>query len=87
VWLTNQTTQAHAPDVEINGPFVEQLGLELAPSGEIKTNQPFNETSVPGVFAAGDCATMMRAVTTATMAGSMAAVGASGQIQREDLYS
>ncbi|SMR54942.1 unnamed protein product [Zymoseptoria tritici ST99CH_3D1] len=36
---------------KINGPFVEQLGLELADTAVIKTSSPWYETSVPGVFA------------------------------------
>ena len=66
--------------MEINGPFAQQLGLELTPSGEIKTNPPFNETSVSGVFSGGDCMTMMRAVPMAAAAGGMCAVGAVAQL-------
>lgn len=35
-------SQAHPPTVEINGPFVGQLKVELTPTGEIKTSPPFN---------------------------------------------
>jgi glutamate synthase (NADPH/NADH) small chain len=35
--------------------LVEQLGLELDQRGNIKVNQDDFSTSIPGVFAAGDC--------------------------------
>jgi gliotoxin/aspirochlorine biosynthesis thioredoxin reductase len=75
--------QAHHPQVKLNGPFVEQLGLELAPTGEVKVNPPFNETSVPGVFAAGDVATQMRAVLAALSMGGMAGVGSASAVQAD----
>jgi gliotoxin/aspirochlorine biosynthesis thioredoxin reductase len=78
--------QTYAPSVEINGPL-QDLGLEMNPSGEIKVNPPFNETSVSGVFAGGDCATMMRAVPQATTGGMLAGVGAASQIQAEDFQA
>lgn len=50
------------PHSQVKGPFAKQLSLELGPNGEIKTSQPFYETTVPGVFAVGDCATVMKSV-------------------------
>lgn len=41
------------------------------------------ETSVPGVFAIGDCATFMKSVTNAIAMGTVAAAGVSGQLQSE----
>jgi thioredoxin reductase len=67
--------------VEINGPFASQLSLELAPTGEIKTSPPFNQTSLEGVFACGDAATMMRAVPMAAAMGGMAAAGIAAQVE------
>jgi gliotoxin/aspirochlorine biosynthesis thioredoxin reductase len=63
--------------------LTKQLGLEMTPTGEIKVNAPFNETSVPGCFAAGDAATMMRSVVQSMSMGGFAAVGAIGAIQHE----
>lgn len=65
----------HQPSTKTRGPFAEQLGLELQPSGDIMVRQPFNETSVPGVFAAGDCATPIKAVSHAVAMGTIAAAG------------
>jgi thioredoxin reductase len=74
----------HKPVGELNGNWVGQLGLETTEQGQIKTKFPFNETSVPGVFAVGDCGTMMQAVTIAISAGGMAAAGIVAQLEAED---
>ncbi|KAI0014606.1 hypothetical protein F4780DRAFT_200816 [Xylariomycetidae sp. FL0641] len=75
---------AHVPDSELNGPFVKDLGVELTPQGYINTLPPFQNTNVPGVFAAGDCATMMKAIPTAMMMGSTVAAGLAHALQAED---
>ncbi|MCJ1271571.1 hypothetical protein MMC22_011473 [Lobaria immixta] len=71
----------HKPKTELNGPFAHQLSLELTDQGDIKTTQPFYESTVPGVFAAGDCATPLKAVTQALAMGSFGAGGLVGQLQ------
>ncbi|KAL5337255.1 hypothetical protein BJX70DRAFT_399900 [Aspergillus crustosus] len=68
------------PPVKINGPFHKQLGLDVDPMGFIKTNPPFNETSVSGVFAVGDCASMVKATTQAIAMGSFGAAGLVAQL-------
>jgi thioredoxin reductase len=67
--------QANTPRTRNNGPFVEQLHLELGDNGEIKTSSPFQETNVPGVYAVGDIATMFRMVSLALAQGGMCAAG------------
>ena len=62
---------------------MEQLGLELGPQGEIKVTPPFNQTSVPGVFAAGDVATPMRSAIMAISMGATAGVGLVKELQAE----
>ena len=71
----------HRPKTEVNGPFARQLALELTEGGDIKTSQPFFETSVPGCFATGDCATYMKAVTSAISMGALGAGGLASQLQ------
>ncbi|KAF6816603.1 thioredoxin reductase-like protein 1 [Colletotrichum musicola] len=66
---------AHQPLSQAKGPFAQQLGLELTPTGDIATTPPFGETTVPGVFAVGDCATQLKAVAQAVAMGTMAAGG------------
>ncbi|CZT21194.1 related to thioredoxin reductase [Ramularia collo-cygni] len=71
----------HRPKAEVNGPFARQLALELTEAGDIKTSQPFHETSVSGCFAVGDCATYMKAVTSAISMGALGAGGLASQLQ------
>ncbi|KAI0525876.1 hypothetical protein F5B22DRAFT_257849 [Xylaria bambusicola] len=75
---------AHIPDFELNGCFAKDLGVELAPQGHITTLPPFFNTTVPGVYAAGDCATVFRSVPNATMMGSFVAAGLAHSLQAED---
>ena len=73
----------HRPKTEINGPFARDLGLELTESGDIKVSQPFCESSVKGVFAVGDCATPLQAVSQAVAMGGFSAGGLVTQLQFE----
>ena len=73
----------HKPKNQLNGPFVEQLSLEMTEMGVIKTSPPFYETSVAGVFAVGDCASPMPAVVNAVAMGAFAAGGLVGQLGAE----
>lgn len=73
----------HKPKSELNGPFAPQLLLELTEQGVIKTTQPFYESSVKGVFAVGDCASPMPAVSNAVAQGAFAAGGLVSQLQSE----
>lgn len=79
--------QAYHPLVELNGPFASQLGLNVGEQGEIVTNPPFCETSVKGVYAAGDAASTMRVVLNAMTQGSMAAAGLVTQVLAEKAAS
>ncbi|KAM0277527.1 hypothetical protein ACHAQH_005726 [Verticillium albo-atrum] len=74
---------AHAPLTKANGPFVEQLSLELTENGDFKTINPFGETTVTGVYAAGDNMQMMKAVPLAAASGAMTAGGMSGPLSTE----
>ncbi|KAL1835471.1 hypothetical protein VTK73DRAFT_5624 [Phialemonium thermophilum] len=75
---------SHQPPTVPNGPFAQQLALELnQPSGEIKTTYPFQETSSRGVFAVGDCASPLKAVAMAIVSGATAAAGISFQLGPE----
>jgi thioredoxin reductase len=74
---------AHKPKTKLRGDLAQQLCLELAPAGIIKVNPPFNQTSLRGVFATGDCAAPMQTVTNALQSGSCTGGGAPLQIQAE----
>lgn len=74
---------AHKPKTKLRGSLHEQLGLELGPKGNINTNPPFNQTSLKGVFAAGDCCSPMQTVTAALYTGTCTGGGAPSQLQAE----
>lgn len=70
----------NVPNSKLNGTFHEQLGLETDPMAFIKSKPPFNETDVPGVFVAGDCGTMFKAVPQAISGGMFASGGLVAQL-------
>ncbi|ERT00413.1 uncharacterized protein SPSK_09574 [Sporothrix schenckii 1099-18] len=76
---------AHAPATRPRGPFAQQLGLATVPpstvDGDIQVALPHYETSVRGVFAAGDnCAAGMKTVAHAMLSGNVAGMGAASQL-------
>jgi len=71
----------HNPETVVQGPFVEQLGLATIPLGDIQADGPFYETSVPGVYAVGDCSTPYKVTPSSITSGCNAAVAASAEIQ------
>ncbi|KAJ5358497.1 uncharacterized protein N7496_010910 [Penicillium cataractarum] len=73
------------PQTEVIAPFAKQLALTMTEGGDIQTTPPFNETSVSGVFAAGDCATPIKAVSQAVAMGCVTAVGVVVQLQAQPL--
>ncbi|KUI59136.1 hypothetical protein VP1G_06425 [Cytospora mali] len=80
------TTEAfleHKPKTKLSGSLAQQLGVELTPMNTIKANPPFNQTSIKGVFAAGDCSTPMHTITAALHSGTCTGGGAPLQIQAE----
>ncbi len=73
----------HKPISKVNGPWAQQLGLEITEMGDYKVAFPFNETNVHGVFAVGDCGTPMKAVAPAIASGGATAAGAAAQVEAE----
>lgn len=78
---TEEKFLVHNPLTSPQGPFVEQLGLEVTPMGDIKAEAPFFGTNVPGVYAVGDCSTMYKVIPSAISSGCNAAVAAAAEIQ------
>lgn len=74
---------AHKPKTKLRGNLALQLGCALSPMHTVVVNPPFNQTSVKGVFAAGDCSTPMHTVTAALHSGTCTGGGAPLQIQAE----
>lgn len=60
---------------------IAQLGVEFGEDGLIKTEKPFQNTNISGVFAAGDCQSFMRSLVVSTYSGQMAGVGVAHSLQ------
>lgn len=65
----------HQPYSKVNEDLVSGLGLELDDWGDIKVAPLFCSTSVPGLYAAGDCASMMKTILNALSMGTCAGAG------------
>ncbi|OJD30972.1 thioredoxin reductase [Diplodia corticola] len=70
----------HRPLPLNNGAFATQLGVETNEFGFYKTHPPFFETSVPGIFAAGDCGDPFKIGTYAVSMGAFVAGGLQMQL-------
>ncbi|KAK6198455.1 hypothetical protein LQW54_010284 [Pestalotiopsis sp. IQ-011] len=79
----NEAFLVHSPQTTVQGPFVDQLGLSLTPMGDLQADAPMHQTSVRGVFAAGDCITPYKVIPGAISSGCNAAVAASAQLHAE----
>jgi len=62
---------AHNPQHQV--PVVKALGLELDPQGYVKADPMSRQTSVPGIYAAGDLTTRAQGAIFAASAGTHAA--------------
>lgn len=74
---------AHPPQRQVD--LVQSLGLELDEGGLVRANLQTRETSVPGIFAAGDLATPLQAATMAAALGMQAASVINMEVVMEDL--
>ncbi|KAI0445778.1 thioredoxin reductase [Xylaria telfairii] len=72
----------HRPSTTCTSPLIQQLGLETTPMSGIKTSMPFCQTNVAGVFAAGDCASMMQIIPHAVAMGAYAGCGIARELPR-----
>ncbi|KAK8150465.1 hypothetical protein MY1884_007969 [Beauveria asiatica] len=73
----------HQPPTKARSGLVDQLGLEKNPNGDIKVSVPFQQSSVRGVFAAGDACSMLKNVPNAIFGGHVAGQMASTQLLAE----
>ncbi|TRX90969.1 hypothetical protein FHL15_008174 [Xylaria flabelliformis] len=74
---------ANQPEMPIDRTLVDQLGCEVVATG-IKVNAPFNSTTAPGVFAAGDCISQQKSILNGLAAGSNAGVGIARELPVAD---
>ncbi|RYP13120.1 hypothetical protein DL767_010879 [Monosporascus sp. MG133] len=72
----------HRPTTVNDSPLIRQLGLDMTPTGDIATSMPFCQTSVPGVFAAGDCASVAKIIPQAMVMGAYAGCGIARELPR-----
>ena len=80
--LTLKAVYARA-DVQQHTDFYVQLGFELTEFNTIKVNEQ-QQTTTTGVYAAGDCATLMRSLSMITAHGTVAAVMINREMISED---
>lgn len=81
-FLAHPTHQVLSPG---SAAIANDLGLELSPSGnEIKAVSPMQDTSVRGVFVAGDVSTMMKAAAMAISQGTAAGAMVARELAVED---
>lgn len=72
----------HRPITVLNRSIPEQLSLEYGPIGEVRTLSPFCKTSLEGVYAAGDCASMMKIIPNAINMGAYAGAGIARELPK-----
>jgi len=74
------------PRLRLNGDLAQGLGCEIedTPLGQMIRTDDLKQTTVPGVFAAGDAARMMSNVTLAAADGVMAGIGLHRSLIEED---
>lgn len=70
-------------DIEQHVDFNKQLGFELTDLKTIKVNE-MQQTAAYGIYAAGDCTTLMRTLSVTTAAGTLAAVMINKELISED---
>jgi thioredoxin reductase len=75
----------HAAITKLNGPFAEQLGLDVNPQtgAEYMVSGPENRSSVMGVYAAGDAMNMLKVWPNAVASGSMTGASVAIRLQEE----
>ena len=74
------------PRLRLNGDLAQSLGCEIedTPLGQMIRTDDLKQTTIPGVFAAGDAARMMSNVTLAAADGVMAGIGLHRSLIEED---
>ena len=78
----------HRPIPALPGKLHEELSLEIDNSGIInpgfiKVDGIFNETTTPGIFAVGDCASAFKVVVSGVNMGAFSAAGIASQLANE----
>ncbi|MBL8017577.1 MAG: NAD(P)/FAD-dependent oxidoreductase [Ignavibacteria bacterium] len=72
-----------SPEYRQSCPIPEELGCRISEKHHIETDES-QRTSVPGVYAAGDCANMIRAISIACSSGTLAGFTVNKDLIEED---
>lgn len=72
----------HRPGTRVASKLASQLGLEITEFGDIRVSPPFCQTNIPGVYAAGDCASPMKIIPNAISMGAYAGAGIARELPR-----
>ncbi|KAL2813891.1 FAD/NAD(P)-binding domain-containing protein [Aspergillus granulosus] len=82
----SQTTEGFLvsrPRTALQGEFAAQLSCKTTKQGSVEITEPFCQTSVPGAFAAGDCAVLAKTVMNAMATGGFAGAAMAAQLEAE----
>ncbi|KAL2840895.1 hypothetical protein BJY01DRAFT_257235 [Aspergillus pseudoustus] len=74
----------HMPNTIVTNNWVDQLGLELEPPGQYKQKDATMETTVPGVFVAGDHASVAKDIPNAASNATYVASSIALQLTMEE---
>jgi thioredoxin reductase len=77
-----ETFLVHRPLTQMDGTLPKQLGVDMSEMGDLKVSPPFYKTNVSGVYAAGDCATMMKTIGNAMTMGAYAGCGLARELPK-----
>jgi thioredoxin reductase len=72
---------AHPPQQQVE--LVTMLGVELDDDGHVRVDPTKRETSIPGVYAAGDLSTHMQGALLAAASGTQAAVALNAELSMD----
>lgn len=79
--LCKESFLVHQPWTGLRGPLPSQLGVDITPMGDIKVEHPFPATTIPGVYAAGDCASPFKNASMAIVGGICAGNGVARELR------
>lgn len=79
----NYTAMYHRAEYKQHCDIPEQLGCTINEMGFIQTDM-MQKTTIAGIFAAGDCTTPMRSVSTAVAQGTMAGAAINAELCQEN---
>ena len=80
--IASETFLKHRLRTRLVPTLSDQLGLKYDSSGQIQTAPPFCQTSREGIFAAGDCASMMKIIPNAISMGVYAGAGIARELPK-----